>query len=396
MARFGKCLNVDDLRRLASRRLPRPIRSYLEGGSDDEVTLARNQSTFRDFALLPRSMQNVEQVDGSARVLGTRVEWPLVVAPTGMPVLFHPSGEIGLARAARDSGALYTLSTMASQSIEEVSVAVGAPMLFQLYVFRDRGLTRDLIKRARAAGFAGLMLTVDVQVPANRERDKRCGMIIPPRPTLRTVLEFARKPKWCLDILLNGPFRLANFSGARATPGTSLLQFITDQFDPSTTWKDLEWVAKEWGGPIAIKGILRASDALEALRSGASAVVVSNHGGRQLDSVAAPMDVLAEIRHQVGDTGEIIVDGGIRRGTDMLKAISLGADACMTGRPGLYGLAAGGEAGARHAFKLLRSEYERGMALLGSACHSDIDETCVTRVSDSRCRSAPHEQRSIS
>jgi L-lactate dehydrogenase (cytochrome) len=325
-------------------------------------------------------MQDVEAVDASAVILGCPVAWPFVVGPTGMPGLIDIGGEAALARAAANSGALYVLSTMASQSIEEVAAAAPGPKAFQLYLFRDRGLTRELIERARDAGYASLILTVDVQVPANRERDKRNGMVLPPRFGPRSVFDFARRPRWCWDQLVRRPITLANFAGMRASPGQTLLEFIGAQFDPKISWADLEWVRGQWGEHLAIKGILRAADAIQAASSGASTIILSNHGGRQLDGAASPMDVLVETVDDLAGSAEVIVDGGVRRGTDMLKAIALGAAGCMSGRVGLYGLAAEGPAGASLAFELLRSEFLRDMALLGANRLSAISSDCVMRV----------------
>jgi L-lactate dehydrogenase (cytochrome) len=358
-------LNIEDYRKKAARALPEPVFAFVEGGSEDETSFRRNRDAFGKWALVPSALADVSRIDASCSVLGQAVAWPMIVAPTGMPGLLHPDGEIAIARAAAATGALYTLSTMATRSIEEVATAVPGPKAFQLYIFRDRGITRELVQRARAADYRALVLTVDIQVPSNRERDKRTGMTIPPRLTPATILAMARRPRWCLNNLLH-PIKLANFAGDRADPGMPLLSFIGQQFDPSVTWDDLEWLAAEWGGPLAVKGILNPADAQRCIASGASAVILSNHGGRQLDTAPSPMDVLEATLDRLGGNGEVIVDGGIRRGTDMLKALALGANACMAGRPGLYGLAAGGQAGVQHVFELLRAEVERDMALLGT------------------------------
>jgi L-lactate dehydrogenase (cytochrome) len=370
------CLNIDDLRDVAARKMPSPIFSYLAGGADDERTLNRNRAIFSDYHLRPRMMRDVSGIDTSAVVLGQQLAWPWITAPTGMPTLFHPEGEIAIARATAAIGGLYCLSTMASYSIEEIAAAVPGPKLFQLYLFKDRGISRELITRARAAGYVGLMLTVDIPVPANRERDKRTGMVIPPRFTTRSLLDFARRPGWCWRTLRHRT-SLANFAGNRSSPGTTLLEFINSQFDPALSWRDLEWVAAQWGGPLAVKGILRPDDAVRAIDCGASAVILSNHGGRQLDTAATPLEVLEPVVEALAGRGEVILDGGIRRGTDMLKAIALGASAGMAGRPGLFGLAAFGPAGVDRAFQLLRAEFERGMQMLGADSIAGIDRSCV-------------------
>ncbi|WP_313805599.1 alpha-hydroxy acid oxidase [Sphingobium sp.] len=374
---MGACLNVEDFARVARKRLPRPIVDFFDGAAEDEQTMARNRAAFADWSLLPRAMQDVSRVSANSRVLGQDIAWPFIVAPTGMPGLLHPDGEIGIARAAEKVGALYSLSTMASRSIEEVAAATSGPKAFQLYLFRDRGITLELLQRAKAAGYGALILTVDVQVPANRERDRRSGMLIPPKFGLKTVFDFALCPRWCWNVLVRRPVTLANFTGERADPGVPLLSFINQQFDPSIGWADLEWVAQQWGGPLAIKGVLAADDAERAVEHGASAVILSNHGGRQLDAAVSPMDMLPSVVERLGARAEIIVDGGVRRGTDMLKAIALGAKACMAGRIGLYGLGAGGAAGAAAVLGALRAEFDRDMALLGVTEVAQIDRSRV-------------------
>lgn len=371
------CLNVEDFACLARKRLPRPIVDFFDGAAEDERTMARNRAAFGDWALLPRTMHDVAQVSARSRVMGQDLAWPFIVGPTGMPGMLHPDGEIGIARAAEKVGALYSLSTMASRSIEEVAAATSGPKAFQLYLFRDRGITLELIQRAKASGYQALILTVDVQVPANRERDRRSGMLIPPKFGLKTVVDFALCPRWCWNILVRRPVTLANFSGKRADPGVPLLTFINEQFDPSISWADLEWVAQQWGGPLAIKGVLAVDDAEQAFEHGASTIILSNHGGRQLDAAVSPMDMLPAVAERLNGRAEIIIDGGVRRGTDMLKAIALGATACMAGRVGLYGLGAGGGAGAAGALAALRAEFERDLALLGVTNVSQIDRSRI-------------------
>lgn len=379
-----QCINVEDFRALARRRLPRPIVDFFDGAAEDEQTMARNREAFRNWALVPRAMQDVACVNPAARVMGQDLAWPFVVGPTGMPGLLHPDGEIGIARAAEKVGALYSLSSMASCSIEEVAAATRGPKAFQLYLFRDRALSLELLQRAKAAGYRALILTVDVQVPANRERDRRSGMLIPPKFSWKTLLDFARCPRWCWNVLVRKPVTLANFTGARADPGVPLLTFISQQFDPAIGWNDIDWVARHWGGPLAIKGILSADDARMACEHGATTVILSNHGGRQLDAAVAPMDTLPAVVERLDGRAEIIVDGGVRRGTDMLKALALGATACMGGRVGLYGLGAGGAAGAEAALGTLRAEFQRNLALLGVTSVSQIDRSRIQALAGPR------------
>lgn len=375
--RLTRCLNTEDFRSLARRRLPRPIMDFVDGGAGDERTMAANRASFGDWSLVPSAMNDVARVDPRVRVLGQELEWPFIVGPTGMPGLIHPDGEIGIARAAERVGALYTLSAMASRSIEEVAAATSSPKAFQLYLFRDRAISLELLQRAKAAGYQALILTVDVQVPANRERDQRSGMVIPPRFTLRTMVDFALHPAWCWNVLVRRPVTLANFRGSLADPGVPLLSFINQQFDPAIGWKDLEWVANHWNGPLAIKGILSPDDAVRARDHGAGTIVLSNHGGRQLDAAVAPMEVLPAVMERLEGSAEVILDGGIRRGTDMLKAMALGAVACMGGRIGLYGLAAGGARGAEAVLGKLRAELTQGLALLGAPSVAEVDRSRI-------------------
>lgn len=375
--KLDRLLNVADFRKQARRRMPRPIYAYLDGGAEDECTLDRNRLAFDEYGLLPSALNDVRMPMPATTIMGTASDWPFVVAPTGMPGLFHPDAEGGLARAAADAGIIYCLSTMASMSIEAVAAATSAPKFFQLYIFRDRSITRELIQRARLAGYQGLILTVDIQVPANRERDKRSGLVIPPKPRPSTLLAMARRPAWCWDVLVRQPVKLANFEGRRADPGSTLLQFINDQFDPASTWRDVEWVCAEWGGPVAIKGLLSPVDVALARDAGAQAVILSNHGGRQLDGAVAPLEMLSRACDAADGKTEIILDGGVRRGSDMIKALCLGASACMAGRPGLYGLATAGYAGAARVFDLLRREFIRDLQMMGATRIAQLDRSGI-------------------
>jgi L-lactate dehydrogenase (cytochrome) len=366
--RLDCCYNIADLRELARRRLPAPLFHYIDGGADDERSLARNTSAFNDYEFLPRVLQDVAQIDLSTSILGTRIDLPFFLAPTGMSRLFHQDKELGVARAAGAYRTLYSLSTLGTTSIEDVAALGAGPSMFQVYIFRDRGLTRELVERCRAAKFQALCLTVDTPLAGNRERDRVHGMTMPPRLTWGSAWSFATHPAWAAGMLLHPDFQLANVAHRVDGIGAGtigLIDYVNKQFDRSITWRDAAWLAEQWGGPFAIKGLLRAEDARQAASIGATAVMLSNHGGRQLDSAAAPVSCVRPIRDTVGDALEIIVDGGIRRGTHILKALALGADACSIGRSYLYGLAAGGQRGVEHALQLLREELLRDMALLG-------------------------------
>jgi L-lactate dehydrogenase (cytochrome) len=375
--------NIWEIREAARRRLPSPLFDFLDGGAEDEWTLRRNIAAYDRWSLVPRTLSDVAAIDTTTTVLDHSIDWPVMLAPTGMSRIFHPDGEMAIARAAAKAGTVYTLSTMSSFSMEEVGAATPAPKWFQVYCFRDRELTREFLSRAKAAGYTGLVVTVDVPVPANRERDRRSGMTIPPKLTLGSMMKFASRPGWVFDYLTNKPPILANVAHkiAQGSSGSaiSLPHYVASQFDPSVTWKDVEWMVGQWGGPLIIKGILHPDDARNAHAIGAKAVIVSNHGGRQLDAASASLDALPRIADAVGTDIELILDGGIRRGTHVLKALALGAKACMIGRAYLYGLSAGGEAGVGRALTILREEITRDMALIGARTVGEVTRGLVTQ-----------------
>lgn len=357
---------------------------YIDGGADDEWTMRRNSDAFDDYELRPAVLRDVGDISLRTRVLGTTLELPFLLGPTGMSRLFHHHRELGVARAAHRAGTLYSLSTMATSSIEDVAAASPGPKMFQVYIFKDRGLTRELVDRCKAAQYDALCLTVDTPVAGNRERDRRTGMTMPPSITARSLLSFIASPAWSFHFLRNPDFRLANVMhrvDALAGGPVGLIEYVNGQFDRTITWDDAAWLAREWGGPLVIKGISTPEDAQRARDIGATAVMLSNHGGRQLDGSPAALDCLPPIRDALGDKLELIVDGGIRRGTHVLKALALGATACSIGRAYLYGLAAGGEAGVERAIALLRNELMLDFALLGCKNVSEIHRDHVQRAS---------------
>jgi L-lactate dehydrogenase (cytochrome) len=376
-----RAFNIDDLRRLARTRLPLSIFDFLDGGAEDEVSLTLNTAAFDEYHLVPNVLRDVSRIDLSTTLLGQRIEWPVILSPTGSTRLFHCDGELAVARAAKRAGTMYSLSTMSTTNLEDVAKESSAPKIFQLYVFRDRGVTRHLVDRCRAAGYAALCLTVDTPLGGNRERDRVSGMTMPPRFTPRTFAGFVSHPGWTWDAWRRLKFSVANFEGSVSVPplGLSAVQYVNGLFDRSVQWADAAWLAGIWGGPFVIKGISSIQDAISAVGAGATAIMVSNHGGRQLDGAAPPIDRIAAIRDAVGDSLQIILDGGVRRGTHVLKAIARGADACAIGRPYLYGLAAAGEQGVDHALTILRSELERDAALLGCARILDITASNIVR-----------------
>lgn len=386
MASLAKAHNIADMQALAGRALPRPIRDYLEGGADDEWTLARNRRAFDEWILAQHVMVDVSVIDMAADLIGLQSAMPLMLSPTGMSQLFHASGEIAVARAAAVAGVPYGLSTMATTSIETIA-ATGASRYFQLYLFRDRGLTKALLERAAASGYNALCLTVDTAIAGNRERDLRSGMIMPPRFTPGSLLSFAMHPRWSLGALKNRSFQLANVVdhvGDLGREGTNIIDYVNAQFDRSASWQDVEWLRSQWSGKLVIKGAMMPDDCARAVGCGVDAIMVSNHGGRQLDRAASPIDYLPRIRDRIQNTAQLIVDGGVRRGTDVLKAIALGADGCSIGRPYLYGLAAGGEAGVTHILSIFRREIARDMGLMGRTRIADITADDVDHLSSFR------------
>lgn len=384
--RPASCHNVAALRKVAARRLPRPIFDYIDGGAEDEIALRRSVDAFADHEFLPRMMVDVSALDMRTRLFGREIAMPLMLAPTGLTRLFHAEAELAVARAAAAAGLPYCLSTLGTTTIEELAAAMGqSPRLFQIYIFKDRGLTEEFVERARAEGYDGLVLTLDTLVAGKRERDIVNGLSLPPRLTLRGFAGFAMRPRWSIPALFGRRFDFVNVAHrVTAMDGgpTSLADYVGRQFDRSLTWKDLEWLAGKWGGPLAVKGILRADDARTAIDAGADTIMVSNHGARQIETAIAPIDAIAPIADAVGGRATIICDGGIRRGAHIAKALALGADACSIGRAYLYGLAAGGEAGVARALAILREEFERTMILMGVPTVGGFGPELLTRHTD--------------
>ena len=374
------CYNVQDFRKLAKKNLPAPIFHYIDGGSDDEVTLKRNTDSFSKCDLVPNILASVGQPDLSTNVFGTKIDMPLFLSPTAMQKLYHHDGDKASARAAEKFGTFYSMSTMATSSIEEISNISGGPKLFQLYIHKDQKLTDNLIDRCKSSGFKGLCLTVDTVVAGNRERDHRWGFTTPPKLTLKSLLSFATHPKWSINYLLNEKFQLANvshFTKNGSSIAKGVMEYINEQYDPAMSWKDAEYCVKRWGGPFALKGVMSVDDAKRAVDIGASAIMLSNHGGRQLDGSRSPFDQLPEIADAVGGKIEIILDGGIRRGTHVLKALSLGATACSFGKGFLFALGAGGQKGVEKILQNMKDEITRDMILLGKKSIKDLNSSNI-------------------
>ncbi|HMT93524.1 alpha-hydroxy acid oxidase [uncultured Thiothrix sp.] len=376
------CYNFQDFRRLAKRRLPTPLFHYIDGAAENEWTATRNTQSFDTFALIPNALADLSKLDISTRLFGRKLSMPLFCAPTAMTRLFHYEGEYAVARAAAKAETLYSLSTLSTVSIEEIGKLSDQPKMFQIYIHKDRGLTREFIERCKAANFDALCLTVDTLVTGNRERDLHTGLVMPPRLTLKSLFSFVLHPHWSLNYLMHDKFELANVKKRMQNSKDllSVMSYVHQQFDRSVVWKDAEDIIQQWGKPFAIKGILSVNDAKRAADIGASAVMLSNHGGRQLDGCAAPFDVLPAVADAVADRLEIILDGGVQRGSQVLKALALGAKACSIGRGYLFPLTAGGQAGVERALDLFRKEIERNMILMGCASLNDLSPAHLIRV----------------
>jgi L-lactate dehydrogenase (cytochrome) len=387
--RLAKCGDIDDVRRLAKRNLPGGVFDYFDGAAETEWSMANNSAAFERVHLTPRVLVDVSQIDTSVTVMGTRIPYPFAFSPTGFTRIATSAGETAVARVAARHGVPYTLSTLGTRSIEEVaaartsvttaaaraSVATGAtaalasPLWYQLYVWKDRGLSRELVQRAKASGYQAIMVTVDTAVFGRRNRDVRRGFTLPPKIGLETFIDGVRHPRWTLDFITHEPITFSAVSGRGDVDGSTaitLSDYVNSQFDASLSWRDLDWVRSESGLPIMLKGIQSVDDALRARSEGVEAIALSNHGGRQFDGSPAPIELLPSVMDAVGDGIEVLVDGGVRRGSDVVKACALGARAVMFGRPYLYGLGAAGELGVEWVINYFTAGVKRTMALVGA------------------------------
>lgn len=378
--RLARSASVADLRALARKRLPRGVFDYIDGAAEDERALADSIDAFRRVVFRPRVLRDMTAIDPSTTLLGRRLPIPLVLAPTGFTRMADADGELAVARAAARADLPYTLSTLSTRSIEEVAAASNGPKWFQVYVWRDRDVVKEMIDRAAAAGYEALVVTVDAARFGRRERDVRRGFTLPPQIGLRTIVDGIVHPGWTWRFVRAEPIRFANITRAEMSDGSdavTLSEYINAQFDPALSWGDVEWMRSIWNGPVVVKGIQCVEDARIAADEGIDAIALSNHGGRQLDDSPAPLDLVAPVADAVGDRVEIICDGGVRRGSDIVKAVALGARACMAGRAYLYGLGAAGERGVDQVLAWFDDDVRRTLALVGSPDVATLDRSFV-------------------
>jgi L-lactate dehydrogenase (cytochrome) len=380
--RLRKCASVEDFRRVAKRRLPHGVFDYIDGGAEDERTLADNVAAFGRYGFQPRILRDVSRVDTSSTIFGRAVSMPLILAPTGFTRIAHSQGELAVTRAADRAGIPCSLSTMGTRSIEDLAAVSSGDKWFQIYTWKDRALVKELVDRARSAGFTAVWLTVDTAVLGRRERDVRRGMTLPPKIGPGTIVDGALHPGWTWDFLRNEPITFANVIGLSDEDGSTavtLSEHMARQFDPALSWGDVDWLRSIWDGPIVLKGVQTVADAKQAVSAGVDGIALSNHGGRQLDDAPAPIHLVEPVRDEIGDGAAIICDGGVRRGSDIVKALALGADAVSMGRPYLYALGAAGERGVDQLLSFLREGMERTMALTGVRTVAEIDRSLVAR-----------------
>ena len=379
---LAKCSNVDDLRDLARRRLPGPIFHYIDGAADDELTYRRNTAAYEDYDLVPNILGGVADIDMSVEVMGQKLGLPIFCSPTALQRLFHHQGERAVARAAEKFNTLFGVSSLGTVSLQEIGELISTPKMFQFYFHKDRALNAAMLDMAREARFDILTLTVDTITGGNRERDLHTGFTTPPRLTPKSMLQFVSKPSWAMNYFLREKFELSqlkNHVGQGSNIAISVGDYFSTMLDQNMSWDDAGDLRAKWGGKFCLKGVMSAGDARRAVDLGADAIMISNHGGRQLDGGRAPFDQLEEILAAVGGEIEVICDGGIKRGTHVLKAMALGATACSGGRMYLYALAAAGQAGVEKALGNLESEIERGMKLMGVTALSQLTPDMIRR-----------------
>ncbi len=381
LRKLSKAADVGDLRTMAKKRMPAGCFDYIDGAAQDEVTAVNNVSSFKNYYFRPRVLRDVAAISTTTTLLGGQIPFPVMIAPTGFDRIAHSQGELAVARAAKRAGIPYSLSTMGTRSIEEVAEVNDGRKWFQVYVWRDKPLLKEMLERAAASGYEGIMITVDTAVLGRRERDVRRGFSLPPKVGLDTIIDGIRHPRWTSDFLRAEPIQFANVKGSSAvgdgsTPVT-LSDYINSQFDPALSWSDIEWFRDNWPGMIMIKGVQTVEDAEIAADMKLDGVILSNHGGRQLDYAPSPIDLVAPVADAVGDRTAVICDGGVRRGSDIVKAVAMGADACMIGRAYFYALGAAGERGVDWVLEFLRAGVEHTMALSGVGSIDDLTRDLI-------------------
>ena len=374
--RLARCFSIEDVAQKARRRLPQGARDYLDGGGEGEYTLRRNRAAFDRIEFLPEMPRDVTRIDTSTTVLGQHIPLPFALSPIGGARMFHHEGELAVARAASRAGIPYGISTLGTTPVEDVAVQSSAPLWFQLYVWGDRSEAREAVARARAAGFSALLFSIDTTVRSKREREKRAGLDLPrPHLSLPTLLDGALHPNWSWHFLTSDTISFPNIG----PPDHRSREKLPHMFDGSVRWDDLDWIRDLWDGPIVIKGVMRPEEAVQAADAGVDGVIVTNHGGRQLDHLPASIDVLPDIVDAAGDRLDVLIDSGFRRGSDIVAALALGARAVLIGRAHLYGLAAAGEGGVRHCIEILAEELRMTMALCGKRSIGELDRRLIRR-----------------
>lgn len=367
------------LREMARRRLPRMVFDFIDGGAEDEITRDRNESDFNALEFLPHPLMGTSTRDLSVELFGQRLDLPVLIGPTGLAGMVWPKGEVEAAEAAHDAGSIYVMSHGSTVNIEDLANQSTGPKWFQTFMYRDRGLVKSFAERARAAGYKALVLTIDNQVLGQRERDLDNGFFVPPRPRLRHGLDIIRCLPWMMRMARAPKVTMANYVTEERSDILSLGKYVADLLDPTMSWRDVDWLRSIWSGPLLLKGVLHPEEARLALDHGIDGLIVSNHGGRQLDGAISAIHALPAIVDEVGGRLPVLIDGGIRRGSDVVKALALGATACLIGRPHLFGLAVAGKAGVSHMFDILRADIDRVLTLGGWDGVGNLDRRCLTQ-----------------
>lgn len=382
MSQLDHCHSIFDLRVLAKKKIPKPLFDYIDGGAEDEWTLKRNRESFSQFYFNPKVLKDVSNIKLNTHLQDIEIDTPIVIAPTGMSRLFHHEGERAVCRAAKNAGTIYSLSTVSTCSIEDIAIETSGPKFFQIYAWKNQKMISNFVERCKQQQFDALLLAVDTAVFGKRERDLANGHGRPAKLRFNTAISAASKPLWLYRFLTHAKPAMANMLEfyPDATDALKVIDKVNEQFDPSITWENAKEIKQQWQGPFWLKGIQSLEDAKLAAELGVTGIIISNHAGRQLDGAPAALDILEEIVEAVGDQLEIVIDGGIMRGSDVIKALCLGANACMIGKAYLYGLAAGGEEGVQKSIDILNDEMRRVMALIGCNSISELNPSIIRKL----------------